>query len=494
MAGRLRVTLRKSTVGTTPAARGTVRALGLRPHRRHGRARATTPSPAGRCAPSATSSTVEEVAAEGTAKAHQDAKSRGDDVVKLHDLRPAPGSTKRAHAGRSRHRRRQGQDRRPRHQGPEGPRAVPRSRPGSRAARRPSTSASPSCAASSAIGRIEYQVVNVGRISAYARGRPLRRAADAEVALHRQPRDPARRRASSPRERSRSRSSATATSSVPALRARGRVHRQRPQQDRGRRRLGPVARPEPPSRRSRRAERAAEPRPSRPSAGEAERAEARDGPDGRGPAGDGSREPRRDGHAEPDGRRRAEVATAEAGSDDRDDRRRRPATPPRDRLTVFDALVNAFRAPDIRRRILFVLGMLVIVRVLAHVPVPGVDRDALEDGHRRNSVPAAAEPVLRRRPRDLLDHRPGREPVHQRLDHHAADDRGRAPAPAAPARGRVRAQQDQPVHALPDGAHGASCRPTATWHPAGQHPGPRAAGHPELRPRRASRRSPDRRR
>jgi preprotein translocase subunit SecY len=44
---------------------------------------------------------------------------------------------------------------------------------------------------------------------------------------------------------------------------------------------------------------------------------------------------------------------------------------------VFEALVNAFRAPDIRRRILFILGMLIIVRMLAHVPVPGVDRDQL---------------------------------------------------------------------------------------------------------------------
>jgi preprotein translocase subunit SecY len=45
---------------------------------------------------------------------------------------------------------------------------------------------------------------------------------------------------------------------------------------------------------------------------------------------------------------------------------------------VFEALVNAFRAPDIRNRILFILGMLVVVRLLAHVPVPGVDRTALE--------------------------------------------------------------------------------------------------------------------
>jgi preprotein translocase subunit SecY len=44
---------------------------------------------------------------------------------------------------------------------------------------------------------------------------------------------------------------------------------------------------------------------------------------------------------------------------------------------VFDALINAFRAPDIRRRLLFVLGMLVIFRFLAHVPTPGVSQDAL---------------------------------------------------------------------------------------------------------------------
>jgi preprotein translocase subunit SecY len=44
---------------------------------------------------------------------------------------------------------------------------------------------------------------------------------------------------------------------------------------------------------------------------------------------------------------------------------------------VFDSLLNAFRAPDIRRRILFVLGVLIIFRMLAHVPVPGVDKAAL---------------------------------------------------------------------------------------------------------------------
>src|SRR5512139_3022361 len=40
---------------------------------------------------------------------------------------------------------------------------------------------------------------------------------------------------------------------------------------------------------------------------------------------------------------------------------------------MFESLLNAFRAPDIRRRILYVLGILIIFRALAHVPVPGAD-------------------------------------------------------------------------------------------------------------------------
>ncbi|HTS15169.1 MAG TPA: SecY family transport protein, partial [Candidatus Sulfotelmatobacter sp.] len=40
---------------------------------------------------------------------------------------------------------------------------------------------------------------------------------------------------------------------------------------------------------------------------------------------------------------------------------------------MLDALINALRAPDIRRRILFVLVLLVVFRFLAHIPVPGVN-------------------------------------------------------------------------------------------------------------------------
>ena len=46
---------------------------------------------------------------------------------------------------------------------------------------------------------------------------------------------------------------------------------------------------------------------------------------------------------------------------------------------MFESLLNAFRAPDIRRRILYVLGMLIVFRLLASVPVPGIDKTQLEN-------------------------------------------------------------------------------------------------------------------
>ena len=44
---------------------------------------------------------------------------------------------------------------------------------------------------------------------------------------------------------------------------------------------------------------------------------------------------------------------------------------------MFESLLNAFRAPDIRRRIIYVLGLLIVFRLLAAVPIPGVDKEQL---------------------------------------------------------------------------------------------------------------------
>ena len=53
---------------------------------------------------------------------------------------------------------------------------------------------------------------------------------------------------------------------------------------------------------------------------------------------------------------------------------------------MFESLLNAFRAPDIRRRILYVLAILIVFRFLAHVPVPGVDRTQLAQFFQNNAL------------------------------------------------------------------------------------------------------------
>jgi preprotein translocase subunit SecY len=53
---------------------------------------------------------------------------------------------------------------------------------------------------------------------------------------------------------------------------------------------------------------------------------------------------------------------------------------------VFDSLLNAFRAPDIRRRLLYVFGILIVFRFLAHVPVPGVNQAQLHQYLQDNAL------------------------------------------------------------------------------------------------------------
>src|SRR5213079_3503828 len=44
---------------------------------------------------------------------------------------------------------------------------------------------------------------------------------------------------------------------------------------------------------------------------------------------------------------------------------------------MFQALIDALRTPDLRNKILFTLGMILVFRFLAHVPLPGVNQDQL---------------------------------------------------------------------------------------------------------------------
>jgi len=49
-------------------------------------------------------------------------------------------------------------------------------------------------------------------------------------------------------------------------------------------------------------------------------------------------------------------------------------------------MIDAFRLPDLRRRILFTFGMLVVFRFIAHVPLPGVDAGALRELFTSNAM------------------------------------------------------------------------------------------------------------
>ena len=56
------------------------------------------------------------------------------------------------------------------------------------------------------------------------------------------------------------------------------------------------------------------------------------------------------------------------------------------RPRLLQAMLDAFSLPDLRRRILITLGILVIFRFVAHVPLPGVDLAALEELFARNQL------------------------------------------------------------------------------------------------------------
>src|SRR5512139_3140960 len=51
---------------------------------------------------------------------------------------------------------------------------------------------------------------------------------------------------------------------------------------------------------------------------------------------------------------------------------------PEERSPIFSSIQNIFSIPDLRKRVLFMLGLLAVYRVGAHIPTPGINHDALE--------------------------------------------------------------------------------------------------------------------
>jgi len=62
------------------------------------------------------------------------------------------------------------------------------------------------------------------------------------------------------------------------------------------------------------------------------------------------------------------------------------ATQPASRPRLLQAMVDAFRQTDVRRKLLFTFAMLVVFRFVAHVPIPNVDRDALSTAFEGNAI------------------------------------------------------------------------------------------------------------
>ncbi|MCH7744912.1 MAG: preprotein translocase subunit SecY [Chloroflexi bacterium] len=56
------------------------------------------------------------------------------------------------------------------------------------------------------------------------------------------------------------------------------------------------------------------------------------------------------------------------------------------RPQLIQSMIDAMRVPDLRGKILFTLAMLVIFRFVAHVPVPGVDTQALSQAFESNAL------------------------------------------------------------------------------------------------------------
>ncbi|MBN1366846.1 MAG: preprotein translocase subunit SecY [Dehalococcoidales bacterium] len=53
---------------------------------------------------------------------------------------------------------------------------------------------------------------------------------------------------------------------------------------------------------------------------------------------------------------------------------------------LLQAMLDAFHLPDLRRRILFTIGILVVFRFIAHVPLPGIDSEALRQLFQSNQL------------------------------------------------------------------------------------------------------------
>src|SRR5579862_6362709 len=54
-------------------------------------------------------------------------------------------------------------------------------------------------------------------------------------------------------------------------------------------------------------------------------------------------------------------------------------------MKFFEAVANVFRIPDLRKRLMFALGLLAVYRIGGHIPIPGVDVNRLASFFQQNA-------------------------------------------------------------------------------------------------------------
>ncbi len=141
---------------------------------------------------------------------------------------------------------------------------------------------------------------------------------------------------------------------------------------------------------------------------------------------------------------------------------------PHPAASAASALGDMTRFQEMRSRLWFLLGALVVYRIGTFIPVPGIDAAPLRRlllgsaGH----DPRHVQHVLGRRAAALQHLRAGRDALHLRLDHHADGLHGVPAVEPDPQGRRVGPAQADAVHALRHGGarrisrlRGGACHP-----------------------------------
>ena len=94
-------------------------------------------------------------------------------------------------------------------------------------------------------------------------------------------------------------------------------------------------------------------------------------------------------------------------------------------VAIFNKLANIFRVPDLRKRVLFTLGLLAVYRIGGHIPTPGINADRLAQFFEQNkgSVLGFVD-LFSGGNLPSHDFRAGHHALHHGLDHSAVADGG----------------------------------------------------------------------